>query len=357
MIKKTGIATLALLLTLALTACGVGEARLADKVEQDAATPLPVEAALPQRADIFATYETTGTLDSDSDTPVLARVAGEIVEIFVEEGNRVEKGQVLARLDGERLRLEMLQAKTGLDKVKQEYARLVDLQRRGLVSAAMHEGLEFDLAALQASYELKRLNYSYTRIRAPIAGVVASRMVKVGRQVHINDPLFRITDTSRLVAFLKIPQTELVKFSAGQAITLNVDALPNILFAATIDRISPTIDVRNGTFRATAYIDNKDSRLAPGMFARFSIAYEKHTNALVIPAAALVKEDRIAIVYVISDGAVERRIIQTGIESDGKVEVLSGLDIEEPIVITGQAGLRDGSLVLASNLVANQFSG
>lgn len=357
MIKKIGIAALFSLLALALTGCDIGEAKLADKVEQDTATPLPVEASLPERADIFATYETTGTLNADSDAPVLARVAGEIVEILVEEGSHVEKGQVLARLDGERLRLEMLQAKASLEKVQLEYKRLVDMQKRGLVSAAMYEGLAFDVDALRASYELKRLNYSYTKIRAPIAGVVTSREVKLGHQVYINDPLFRITDTSRLVAYLKIPQTELVKFSAGESITLHVDALPKVMFAATIERISPTIDVRNGTFRATAYIDNRDNSLAPGMFARFSIAYEKHTNALVIPTAALVKEDSLCVVYVISDGAVQRRRIQTGIESDGKIEVLSGLDIKEPVVTTGLAGLRDGSLVLAANLPENQFSG
>lgn len=357
MIEKTSIAALTSLLTLALAGCGVGEARLADSAEQDVAAPLPVEASLPERTDIFATYETTATLDSDADAPVLARVAGEIVEILVEEGSRVEKGQILARLDGERLRLEMLLAKTSLDKVTQEYARLVDMQQRGLVSAAMYEGLEFDLDALRASYELKRLNHSYTKIRAPITGVVTSREVKVGHQVYVNDTLFRISNTSRLVAYLKIPQTELLKFSAGQAITLNVDALPEVLFAATVERISPTIDVRTGTFRATATIDNRDGSLAPGMFARFSIAYEKHANAMVIPAVALVKEDSITVVYVIGDGAVKRRIIETGIEANGKVEVLSGLDFEEAIVTTGLSGLRDGSLVLATKLASKQFSG
>ena len=221
----------------------------------------------------------------------------------------------------------------------------------------MYEGLKYDMQALQASYKLKRLDYSYTRIRAPIAGVISSREIKIGGQVSVNDPTFRITDASRLVAKLKIPQTELAKFSAGQAIRLSVDAMPEIMFAATIDRISPTIDTRNGTFRATAYIDNDGSLLAPGMFARFSVAYEKHADALVIPAAALVKEDNISIVYVVSDGAVVRRVIQTGIESDGIVEVLNGLDIAESVVVTGQSGLRDGSKVLASKATTNRIIG
>jgi membrane fusion protein (multidrug efflux system) len=357
MIKKIAITTLSSIFAIALSGCGVGEAKVADIVEQDAATALPVEVSLPRHANIYATYQTTGSLEPDSEAPVLARVAGEVVEILVEEGSTVEEGQILARLDGELLRLEMLQVKANLDKVKSEYARLVDLHQRGLVSAAMYEGLKYDMDALEANYKLKRLNFSYTNIRAPIAGIVSSREIKVGRQVYVNDPTFRITDTSKLVAYLKIPQTELLKFSAGQSVKLSVDAMPEIMYAATIDRISPTINVRTGTFRATAYVENDRGELAPGMFARFSISYEKHEDALVIPATALLQEDNMAIVYVVSDGEVERRIIKIGIESDGMVEVLGGLGISEAVVITGQSGLRDGSRVLASNSTAELTSG
>lgn len=342
---------------IALTGCGVGEAKVVDLVEQESATPLPVEASMPARADIYAMYATTSTLESDSDAPVLARAAGEVVEILVEEGTLVEQGQILARLDGEQLRLEMQQARANLDQVRNEYERLVDLQKRGLVSVAMYEGLMYDLDALEASYELKRLNYGYTKIRAPIAGIVSSREIKVGHQININDPVFRITDTSRLVAYLKIPQTELENFSAGHAVKLSVDAIPDTLFAATIDRISPTIDSRNGTFRATAYIDNSDNNLAPGMFARFNIAYEKHADALVIPSGAIIEEDTISVVYIITGDSVERRVIGIGIKSGGMTEVLSGLDINESVVVTGQSGLRDGSRVLASNVPVDRFSG
>ena len=100
---------------IALTGCGVGEAKVVDVVEQESGTPLPVEASMPARADIYALYATTGTLESDSDAPVLARVAGEVVEILVEEGTLVDQGQILARLDGEQLRLEMQQARANLD--------------------------------------------------------------------------------------------------------------------------------------------------------------------------------------------------------------------------------------------------
>ena len=355
--KNTGMAVITAALATLAAGCGVGEAKVTELVENDLTAPLPVVTALPERADLYAMYQTTSALESDSDAPVLARVAGEVVEVLVEEGDRVDQGQILARLDGERLRLEMLQARANLDKVTTEYERLVGLQERGLVSEAMYEGLKFDVDSREASYELKRLNYNYTAIRAPIAGVVSSRQVKMGQQVRVNDPIFRITDTSKLVAHLKIPQTELSKFTAGHTLKLSVDASPKIMFAAEIARISPTIDTRNGTFRATAYIDNEENVLAPGMFARFDIAYEKHVNALTVPAAALIREDNISVVYVVSDGSATRRVIKTGIESGGVVEVLSGLDATETIVVTGQVALRDGSPVLASNTNIDSVSG
>lgn len=133
--------------------------------------------------------------------------------------------------------------------------------------------------------------------------------------------------------------------------------MPGIEFPTSIIRISPTIDTRNGTFRATALIDNQDSRLAPGMFGHFTIAYEKHANALVIPVDALLDEDEQPTVYVVNDGQVLRRIVETGIESDGKIEILGGLSSGENIVVLGHAGLRDGSRVLASNMLPDSFSG
>ena len=363
MIRKVNIRhlTTAMLMASLIAAlasgCGVGEASITPDSEIRAATPIPVETALPSRVDILATYETTSTIASDADAPAVAKVGGEVVSLLVEEGDRVSQGQVLAELDGERLRLEMLSTKANLDQVRSEYERYTDLAARGLVSEAMFEGLKYDLEALEAAYKLARLNLDYSRIRAPIDGVVSSRNIKLGQSIDVSDVAFRITDTSELLAYLQIPQAELGRISAGQMATLRVDAMPDMTFSATIARISPTIDMRNGTFRATAFIDNSSSDLAPGMFARFSVAYERHTDALVIPQGAVIEEDDQASVYVVAEGAVSRRTIEVGIKSGDLVEVVDGLAGDEEIVVTGQSSLRDGSKVLASNNGGTSFSG
>lgn len=354
---KLTIAVLALSSAAALPGCGTGSASGNDTAEIRAATPVPVEVTYPIRADIFATYNATTTITSDADAPVLARVSGEVVQILVNEGDWAERGQILARLDGERLRLEMLAAAANLEQVRKELQRYTDLAQRGLVSIAMFEGLKYDVDALQATYNLRKLDYSYSQIRAPISGFVSSRDIKLGQNIAVNYSAFRITDPSKLVAYLQIPQAELAKFSAGQSVSLQVDSTPDMVFVATIARISPTIDSRNGTFRATAFIENHAGDLVPGMFARFTISYEKHENALTIPIEAIVVEDDETAVYVVSDGKVTRRIVEIGISAGMQVEILSGVEAHEEIVVVGQPGLRDGTKVLASIQTPDSFTG
>ena len=330
-----------------LSGCGVGEANT-DITVVETPTALPVEVVVPHNAEITATYHATTTITSDIDAPVTARADGEVRKILVEEGDLVSKGQVLAQLDGDRLRIQVRQAKANLEKTTREYERYINLHDRGLVSSADVDAMKFDLDGLRARYELQQLNYNYTFIRAPFTGIVSAREIKIGQHLNSGDTTFRVTDTAELVAHLLVPQSELSKFSAGDTASIKVDAMPEMNFTATIERISPTIDTRNGTFRATAYIDNADGRLAPGMFGRVEIAYEKHSNALVIPASAVLEEDNVSVVYIVDNGAAVRRMIETGIEEDGNIEVLAGLEGNERVIVTGQNGLRDGSRVLAS---------
>jgi membrane fusion protein (multidrug efflux system) len=340
-----------------LAGCGTGEASTPTTEETAAAAPVPVETTLADRGDIFAIYEATATMESDIDAPVPARVDGDVVKILVEEGDVVSRGDVLARLDGERLKLEMLSAKANLDRVRGEYERLRELRERNLVSATMYDGLRYDVDALEAAYRLATLNYGYSAIRAPISGVVSERTVKLGENIASGEVAFRITDTRELLAYLQIPQTELAKFEERHTATLRVDSLPGDRFDAEIVRVSPTIDTRNGTFRATAAIDNAAGMLAPGMFARFTIAYEKHEDVVIVPAKALVVEDNETMIYVVANGEVDKRTVETGVHSNGRVEVLQGLDGNEEVVVVGQSSLREGSKVLASTATVDSFIG
>ena len=340
-----------------LGGCGVGEASVADAGAVEAATPVPVQVAHPYRDDMFATYVATATLASDADAPVVARVSGDVVELLVEEGDYIAEGEPLARLDGERLRLEMLAARANLQQARSELARNVDLHQRGLISASAFENMQYDLEALEATYALRKLEYGYATIRAPISGFVAAREIKPGQHLAVDDVAFRITDTSELIAYLQIPQAQLAKFASGHDVRIEVAAMPGETFPASVVRVSPTIDTRNGTFRATVVIDNSAGDLAPGMFGRFTIAYEKHADVLVVPTEALLDEDDASAVYVVNDGEVSRRNVETGVETGGRVEILAGLSEQDVVVVVGHSSLRDGSRVLASDALKGSFTG
>jgi len=140
--KTIAIITLTATLSISLAGCGDVDAKVAQDASSDlqaSVSALPVEVAAASKGDIFATYHTTTAISADAEASVRAKVEGEIIQLLVEEGDRVVAGQVLARLDGERLRLQMLQAKSALDQVRNEHKRFVSLQKRGLVSASAVE--------------------------------------------------------------------------------------------------------------------------------------------------------------------------------------------------------------------------
>ena len=197
---------------------------------------------------------------------------------------------------------------------------------------------------MDAAFRLAKLDYDYSIIRAPIAGVITSRNIKVGNTVNTTETVFQITSLDSLEAFLHIPQRELHKFQAGMEARLHVDATPEESYTARIDRISPSISAETGTFKVTMKIDGTEI-LKPGMFARFSIIYDVHDDAVLVPYSALVDEDYENVVFVVEDGIAHRKVVTTGISSDGKIEITNGLDGNERVVVVGQNGLQDGTSV------------
>jgi RND family efflux transporter MFP subunit len=339
------------LATLALAGCGVGEAKLDGEALTAATAPLPVQTAPAQIGDLYARYQASANIASDGEAQVPARVDGEVIELLVEEGDAVVQGQILARVDGERLRLRMLQSEAVFRQRSSEYRRQRQLHEQGLVSRAAFESLKFAVDEYSAAHDIDRLNYSYTEIRAPIGGVISARYIRLGQQVSNGDLAFRISDTSRLLATLKLPQRELARFRAGQQASLTVDAYPGIVFDAGIERLSPTIDRQNGSIRATVGIDNRDGKLAPGMFARFELLYEKHAASLAVPAQSIVQEDGETLVYRVADGKAERRVVTVGIVTGDRVQILSGLEAGDQVITSGTGGLKQGTQVLASSSI------
>lgn len=308
------------------------------------APPAPVEVQSAARGEMLAVYSGTAPIEADGEAVVVAKVGGELRQLLVEEGAYVRKGQVLAKLDGERLRLEAAQTKAQLSKLERDYKRNVELQQRGLVAVSAFENLRYEVDAARAAYDLTALQLSYTDIRAPIDGVVAERFVKAGNTLNPNDKLFRIADLSPLVAHVHVPESELRKLRAGQVASVQVDAAGGA-FQSIIQRISPVVDSNTGTFKVTLELRDPANRLKPGMFARVDIVHERRTNVVRIARSALLEDDGNQRVFVVQAGKAVSRAVTLGLTNGPLVEVLSGVSAGDPVVVVGQGTLKDGSPV------------
>jgi membrane fusion protein (multidrug efflux system) len=340
-----------LLLALALAACEKGAEEPAAENEEEEAPAIPVETGRPTRGDIFAVYSGTAPIEAFAEAQVVAKVGGEVREILVEEGEFVEQGQVLARLDGDRLRFEMQQAEANLRKLQRDYQRNVDLKERGIISLGDFEKIQYEMRALEATFNLASLELSYTDIKAPIDGVVARRFIKVGNTLAVDAATFQVTSLEPLVSYLYVPEREYRHMEPGQVANIEVDALQATSFEAVVARISPVIDPATGTFKVTIEVTDPTQRLRPGMFGRVNIVYDNHANALQIPRSAIVDDAGDSTVFVVEETTAHRRVVETGYISNGQIEILEGLEDTDQIVLVGQLGLKDGTKVTVINAV------
>lgn len=341
--RITGITAVMAAVTL-LAACNQRE-DAADENEEESVPAIPVEVATPSRGDIYATHTGTAAIEAFAEALVVAKVAGEIQAIHAEEGDDVKAGDLLARLDGDRLRLDLAQADARLQKLRRDFERNTDLKDRSLISAGDFEKIQYEMEALEATRDLARLELSYTEIRAPIDGVVSERLVKTGNTIEVNAPMFRVTSLEPLVAYLHIPEKEYRHIEPGMPVSLGVDALAGKPFDATVARISPVVDPATGTFKITIEVSDPTRRLKPGMFARVNIVSDVRAHALQVPRNAIIEDSGENSVFVVAGETAEKRSVVTGYTNHGQVEILEGLSDEEHVVVVGHGGLRDGSRV------------
>jgi membrane fusion protein (multidrug efflux system) len=337
-----------LMLAVLFAACRQGADDKDAESEEDVAA-IPVEIATPTRGDIFAVYSGTAPIEAFADAQVIAKVGGEVRQIYVEEGDDVVSGQVLLRLDGDRLRFEAQQAEANLLKLKRDFQRNLDLKDRSLISPGDFEKIQYEMEALQATANLAKLELSYTEIRAPIDGVVSQRYVKVGNTIETGAPTFQITSLEPLVSYLHVPEREYRRIERGQTAGIAVDALQGTRFTGTVARISPVVDPLTGTFKITIEVSDSSRRLKPGMFGRIRIVYDRHENVLQIPRNAIIQEAGEPAVFVVDDDTAQRRVVRTGYIEGGRIEIVEGLTDNEQFVLVGQTGLRDGSKVSIIN--------
>lgn len=356
------LAALALAISLVLAGCGGGEAPAEGeagdaettaqaekgKADEKKVEAVPVEVAAVAKRPIAASFTGTANLEAPGEAQVVAKTSGVLLQLLAEEGDQVKAGQVLARIDPERPRLEMERARATVRKLENNYRRSQELLESKLVSAEASDQIRYDLEAARAAYQLAQLELSYTNIVAPIDGVIAARAVKPGNLIQLNSSLFRIVDTSRLEAVLNVPERDLATMKEGLTVRMTADAMPGETFEGVIDRVSPVVDAGSGTFRVVTAFPGGEG-LRPGMFGRIEVVYDQRNDALTVPRSALLQDAGETAVFAVRDSKAVRVPIEIGHLSGELAEVRKGLDEGDQVVTAGKVALRDGAVVEVLN--------
>lgn len=333
----------ALALTL-LAACGDQKPE-----EKKTEAAVPVEIARVTVGPIDAAYRGTATLEAEDEATVLAKTGGVIEQVLAEEGERVRAGQVLARLETDRLRLEAARAKAEADKARENFERNTRIYEKHLISKELYDQSRFALDAAKAAYELAALTLRESEIRAPIAGIVSARYIKVGNAIQPNSQAFKITQMDTLHAHIYVPERDIHKLAPKQTATLVVDAWPEKVFKGQILRVNPVVDAGTGTVKVTVAMAASQRELKPGMFGRVEILYDRRDAATLVPKDAVLTEDAAQSVFVVHDGKAQRRPIRVGYSDSRHYEVLEGLKAGDQVVTTGQANLKEDARVHVVN--------
>ena len=305
---------------------------------------IPVEVVSASKQTVNASYAGTANLDAPNESVVTAKSSGVMVSQLAEEGDFVRQGQVLARIDPARAKLEVQRNQATVNKLSNNYRRAQELLTQKLISTEAHDQIKFDLESARASLDLAQLELAYTNVTAPISGVVAQRMIKQGNLVSLNAPVYRIVNNQQLEAVMNVPEREMSVIQSGLPVQMLVDAIPGQVFEGRIDRVSPVMDSGSGTFRVTSVFDGKQV-LRPGMFGRIEIVYDRRENVLTVPRIALLDDESDPSLYVVRDGKSTRVSIKTGYSNGEIVEVVSGLKAGDKVITAGKVAVRDGAKV------------
>jgi len=342
---KTLKHTPALALIIALSASLLGGCGGEAKVKTAEVQKAPVEVSTVTRGPIEAHYLASTPIRPEREATIVAEAQGAVLKLLVEEGDRVEKGQALARLDVDRAALTVLQSAAVVARLENDHQRLERLGTRDLVSRDMRDQSRFELLSQRASLNLAQLAVDKATIRAPFAGVITLRNVKVGQLVKMNDPVFSIADFSLLTAVMSVPERQAHALHTKQFVGVNFDAIPNKQFAGSILRISPVVDAASGTFEATVAIEDPDSMLRPGLFARLNVLTEKRLNALQVPKGALISSAAGNQVWIVDGDQARLKPVQIGLDYQGMVEIREGLNPDARVVTQGHDSLSEGMQV------------
>lgn len=286
--------------------------------------------------------EIAGTVQSEQVAVIESQVAGTVREVAVTPGQTVARGDVLIRLDAPEIEARRDQALAQFERAREEFEKFQRLFEGEAVSRLDYDRVKREFERARAALDEAETLLGYTTIRASFDGLVTRRMVDPGNQAIPGRGLLVIEDPARFEFAAQIPEGLITSIRHGETLAVSIDALDATL-DGVVSEIAPSADPSSRTFLVKLTLPPADG-LRGGLFGRALVPVEGE-DMLAVPDSALVRRGQLEMLFIVQDDRARMRLVRSGRRWDGRIEIVSGLEPGERVVVGGAASLRDGQPV------------
>ena len=308
---------------------------------------MPVEVAVAKRDTVVDALPATGQIEAVQSIELRPDIEGRILEILFREGQEVAEGAALFKIDDAELKAQVARAQADWDLANQALKRTRDLLAQNASSTSDLEQAEATERSTRAQLDLLKIRLDRTTVRAPFAGVTGQRLVSRGDYVTTSTHLVALQTVNPERAAFQVPERFAERLQRGQQVRFRVAALPGEEFTGVVDFVDPVVQLPARTILIKAQVPNPQHRLQAGMFIEARLATDTRPEAVVVPEEALLPIQGAVFVWVVQDGKATRRQVGVGVRFPGFVEVRSGVDAGEQVVVGGLERLSEGMPVNA----------
>jgi RND family efflux transporter MFP subunit len=291
----------------------------------------------------------SGTVEALQTIPLTFQTAGIVENVYVEEGDAVSKGQLLAVIDKNDLQNIYDASHSKYEQAKDAYDRLKTVHDQGSLPEIKWVEMVTNLEQAKSSMDLAKNNLDKCYMRAPESGIIGRRNIEPGQSaIGFSSAPFELVKIDKVMVKVAIPENEISKVKKGIKASFSVSALDEKRFEGTITNVSPVADAISRTYTAKITVNNANHELLPGMVCDVALDIKLEKEVLVVPYSAVTTgNDGKPYVFVVSDDnkTAKKQIIETGNFQNSNIQVLGGLAEGQTIVVVGKEKLSDNSLI------------
>ena len=286
-------------------------------------------------------FSSNGIAAAGSELNFVSEVSGRVVAVYVDKGSRVVKGTPLLKIDSELLEVDYKATLASYEALKKDEERFTRSFEAGGVTSQQLDNIRTQLVAAESRLAVSKWKLDNAVVKAPIAGTINNRMVEVGALIAPNVPLFEIVDNSHIKVVCNIPESKVKLIGVGQKVSATSGDAAGKVFAGTVKSIGVKTD-RGLNYPVEILLD-RDPDLRVGMYLKVGFDAREEQTGILIPRKAVVGSVLAANVYVAKDGRAERREVTLGDMYGDRIEIVSGLEDGDQIVVAGLMNISDGT--------------